>query len=94
MTRLGQKIPFLRDLHCEKISFLTFAGVLAVIYFGYLGYINNDFPTVVIMDEPITLLFLSAFLLGGGYLGVIYYRLTNGKCLICKETLFFWTAKA
>jgi len=94
MTRLGAKIPILRDFHCEKISFLAFAGIIAVIYFAYIGYINNDFPSVVIMDEPITLLFISALVLGGGYLGVFYYRLTNSKCIFCKETLFFWTAKA
>jgi hypothetical protein len=94
MTRLGAKIPILNDLHCEKVSFLTFAGVLAVIYFAYLGYITNSFPTVDVFGQTVTYLFLSALILGGGYLGVIYYRLTNSKCIFCKETIFFWTAKA
>jgi len=67
--------------HCEKTSFITLAGIVGVIYFAYLGFVLNDFPTIqfFFVDEPITFLYLFAIILIGGYLGVIGYRIANNK---------------
>lgn len=95
MTRFGG-LNVLDSFHCEKIAFLTFGAMIGVIYFFYLAVAQNEFPTVTlpIFNETVTWLWLFALILGGGYLGVLYYRSTHNKCIFCKETLFFWTAKA
>lgn len=89
-------LGFLDSFHCEKTSFITVAGFVGLIYFAYLAYVNNSFPTFSFpfVEDPITWLFLFALIFVGGYLGVLYYRAVHHKCVFCKETLLFWNAKA
>ncbi len=89
-------LGFLDSYHCEKTSFITVGGLAGLLYFAYLGFIQGNFPTVVfpVIQEPITWFLLFAVIFIGGYLGVIFYRIVNKKCLVCKETLMFWDARA
>ncbi len=77
----GYGSSYFGKFHCEKTSFITLAGIVGVIYFAYLGFILNEFPTIdfFFIDEPITLLYLFAVILVAGYLGVIGYRIANNK---------------
>ncbi len=85
---------FLDSVHCEKTSFIAVGGFVGLIYFGFLAVINNQFPTLTVFEAPITYVFLFALIFTGGYLGVIFYRVMNHKCLFCKDSLMFWNAKA
>jgi len=89
-------LGFLDSVHCEKTSFIAVGGFLGLVYFGYLAFVNNSFPTFMFpfVSDPITWLFLFAIVFAGGYLGVIFYRMSNHKCLFCKDSLYFWNAKA
>ncbi len=95
MTRLGG-FGFLDTFHCEKTSFITAGAFAGLLYFGFVALANNSFPTfnLPFVDEPITWLLLFAVIFVGGYLGVIYYRITNKKCFACIDTLKFWDARA
>jgi len=88
-------LGFLDSVHCEKTSFIAVGGFIGLAYFVYLAFVDS-FPTIKIpfVQEPITLLFLFALVFTGGYLGVIFYRLSNHKCLFCKDSIMFWNAKA
>lgn len=87
-------LGFLNSVHCEKTSFIAIGGLIGLAYFAYLAFIDS-FPTVKIpfIEEPVTLLFLFIIVFIGGYLGVIFYRITNNKCLFCKDSIMFWNAK-
>ena len=89
-------LGFLDKRHCEKTSFITIGALVGLIYFGYLAFVNNSFPTFnfPFITEPITWLFLFALVFAGGYLGVLFYRMSNKKCLLCKDSLIFWNASA
>lgn len=84
MTRLGG-FGFLNSFHCEKVSFLTFGALIASGYFGYIALVQQQFPQVNIFGIDMTLLFISLMFLVGGYLGVIYYRMTHRK-----RPIFVW----
>lgn len=89
-------LGFLDKRHCEKTSFISVGAFVGLLYFGYLALVNNSFPTFSFpfVTEPITWLFLFAIVFAGGYLGVIFYRMSNHKCLLCKDSLMFWNAEA
>jgi len=89
-------LGFLDSFHCEKTSFITAGAFVGLLYFAYLSIFQNTILTVQFpfIQEPISWLLLFAVVFVGGYLGVIFYRYTNKKCLVCKETLMFWDARA
>lgn len=89
-------LGFLDSFHCEKTSFITAGAFVGLLYFAFLAITNDEFVTVnfPFVDEPITLLLLFAVVFVAGYGGVIFYRYTNKKCVVCKETLMFWDARA
>ncbi len=89
-------LGFLDKRHCEKTSFITIGALVGLLYFTYLALVNNSFPTFnfPFVSEPITWLFLFLVVFIGGYLGVIFYRVSYHKCILCKDSLIFWNAKA
>ena len=93
MTRLGG-FGFLDDFHCEKVSFLTFGAFAVFIVLAIMLVANDQLPTSSVFglfDPPISLLLIAGVFTLGGYLGVLYYRITNNK-----RPLFiiqFWNAE-
>ena len=89
-------LGFLDSYHCEKTSFITAGAFAGLIYFAYLSFFQNEIPTfnIPFTQDTISWLLLFIVIFVGGYLGVIFYRYTNKKCLLCKETLMFWDARA
>lgn len=57
---------------CEKVSFIFGASILFLLYLGYLILTNNYM-------HSIEWLYLALIGVGGGYLGVLYYRYRKGK---------------
>ncbi len=76
--------------HCEKIKFLLAITIVAFLIFGY-GIITNEFaPEITINNEPITYFIIFGILVLAGYLGVIYYKVTNNKKLTPKTVILFF----
>ncbi len=83
----------LDKFHCEKIKFLLFATIVAFLILGY-GIITNEFaPQITINAEPVTYFVIFGILVLAGYLGVIYYKVTNNKKLTPKTVLIFFLDK-
>jgi len=83
-------LGFLDNFHCEKIKFLLFATIVAFLILGY-GILTNEFaPEITINAEPVTYFTIFGVLVLAGYLGVIYYKVTNNKRLTPKTVLLFW----
>ncbi len=81
---------FLDKFHCEKIKFLLFATIVAFLILGY-GIITNEFaPEITINNEPVTYFTIFGILVLAGYLGVIYYKITNNKKLTPKTVVLFF----
>lgn len=90
MTKRLGGLGFLDNFHCEKIKFLLFASIVAFLILGY-GLITNTFaPEITINAEPITYFVIFGILVLAGYLGVIYYKVTNNKKLTPKTVLIFF----
>lgn len=83
-------LGFLDSFHCEKIKFLLFATIAGFFILGYGIYTNTFAPEITINNEPITYFIIFGILVLFGYLGVIYYKVTNGKRLTAKTVLLFW----
>lgn len=94
MTRLGG-FGFLDEFHCEKTSFITFGAFVAVLVLGFLFLVSNFMPTSDVfglLDFPIPLIVIAGAFTIGGYLGVLFYRITNNKRPLF--ILKFWSAEA
>lgn len=93
MTKKIGGLGFLDSFHCEKIKFLLFASIVGFLILGY-GLITNEFaPEITINSEPITYFVIFGILVLSGYIGVLYYKITNGKKINLKTVLIFWLDK-
>lgn len=93
MTKRIGGLGFLDSFHCEKIKFLLFASIVGLIILGY-GIVTNEFaPEITINSEPFTYFTIFGILVLAGYLGVIYYKITNNKKVTGKTVLLFWMDK-
>jgi len=83
-------LGFLDSFHCEKIKFLLSASIVGFIILGY-GILTNEFaPEITINAEPVTYFTIFGILVLAGYLGVIYYKVTNNKKLTPKTVILFF----
>jgi len=90
-------LGFLSRFHCEKIKFLLFATIAGFLILTY-GILTNEFaPTIALNDKPITFFAIFGVLVLAGYLGVIFYKVTQGKgltiknvILTIKNVILFW----
>lgn len=83
-------LGFLSNFHCEKIKFLLFASIVGFLILGY-GLLTNEFaPEITINNEPVTYFMIFGILVLAGYIGVIYYKVTNNKKLTPKTVIFFF----
>jgi len=83
---------FLDSRHCEKTSYIAFGGLLATIAFLIIFFFKNNLPTInlpIFGAQPYLFVALAFFI--GGYIGVIFYRVTNNKHPIFIWN--FWSAK-
>ncbi len=90
MVRFIGGLGFLNKFHCEKIKFLLFATIAGFLILTY-GILTNEFaPEITLNDKPITLFAIFGVLVLAGYLGVIFYKVTQGKGLSVKYVILFW----
>ena len=90
MVKFIGGLGFLNRFHCEKIKFLLFAVIAGFLILTY-GILTNEFaPTIALNDKPITLFAIFGVLVLAGYLGVIFYKVTQGKGLTIKNVILFW----
>jgi len=75
-----------KKMHCEKVKYVATAGIIAILYIGYLMYTGK-------WDQPIEYLYLALLAGIGGYLGVIYYKLQKHKPINAKTVILFWVDK-
>ena len=88
-------LGFLDNFHCEKTSFFTLGSLLTVIVLVFFAVAYNKMPTTNLwglVDFPISWLVIALVFTVGGYLGVLFYRITNKKKPIF--VLRFWDAEA
>lgn len=83
-------LGFLDNFHCEKTKFLLFAFITGFVILGYGLFTNKFIPEITINNEPISYFLIAGILVIAGYLGVIYYKVMNGKKLDAEGILFFW----
>jgi predicted tellurium resistance membrane protein TerC len=72
--------------HCEKVKYVTVAGIIALLYIGYMMFTKR-------WDQPIEYLYLALLAGVGGYLGVIYYKLQRHKPINAKTVILFFLDK-
>lgn len=75
-----------RKEHCEKVKYVAFAGIIAILYIGYLMYTGK-------WNQPIEYLYLALLAGIGGYFGVIYYKLQKKKPINAKTVILFFLEK-
>jgi len=81
------KYKIMGSRHCEKTSFLYFAGILGVAYSAFLMVAGR-------WNYPIEWFYLTIMVALGGWLGVLWYRATNKKKILSIDSLKFWSAKS
>jgi hypothetical protein len=81
------KYKIMGKRHCEKTSFIWVFFVFLTVALLYFIYVAKN-------AIPIQVLELSAIVALSGYLGVLYYRMTNHKKILSVDSLKFWSAKA
>lgn len=72
--------------HCERTSYFTTVAFIASLVIGFMIYKGT-------WAESINWFYLALLSFVGGWLGVLYYRISKRKKIFSKETLFFWSAK-
>jgi hypothetical protein len=86
---------WLDSRHCEKTNYIAFGGLLATIAFFLVFFFKNSLPTINLPffgAQPYLFVALAFFI--GGYIGVIYYKVSNKKPLTLRTVTFFWDAEA
>lgn len=76
----------IKKMHCEKVKYVAFAGIIAISYISYLIYTGK-------FNQPIEYLYLALLAGIGGYLGVIYYKVQKHKPLNPKTIILFFMDK-
>lgn len=87
-------LGFLDSFHCEKTSFITFGFFVLLLGLTVMRFLGYGFPLTelfVFLDYSVSILFFTVLVLVGGYLGVLYYRISNGKKPIF--VLKFWSVE-
>lgn len=85
---------FLNSRHCEKTSYISFGGLIATLIFFLIFFFRNSLPTInlpIFGTQPYLFVALAFFI--GGYLGVLYYKVSNRKQLTLRNVILFWEDK-
>jgi len=85
---------FLDSRHCEKTSYIAFGGLFATVVFLLTFFARNNLPTInlpVFGVQPYLFVAFAFFI--GGYLGVLYYKISNKKRLTLRTVILFWEDK-
>ena len=85
---------FLDSRHYEKTSYIAFGGLLATVVFLLTFFARNNLPTInlpIFGTQPY--LFVALAFLIGGYVGVLYYKISNKKRLTLRTVILFWEDK-
>lgn len=66
-------------MHCEKTSFITVAGIIAFFLLGVAILAGKPIPSVTIEGIELSYLVIAGLIILGGYLGILYYRISKNK---------------
>lgn len=76
---MGQGLGFLNKRHCEKTSFVTAGGLIAVVILIVSMYYGYPVPTVNIDGTEYSYLVIAGIITLAGYIGVLWYRSMHHK---------------
>ncbi len=77
-------------MHCEKTSYIVVAGIIAFFLWFMALIAGRPIPFITIEGIDFSYLAIAGLIVVGGYLGVLYYRISKGKHPIF--ILQFWKA--
>jgi len=86
-------LGFLDSRHCEKTSYIVFASIVAFLFLLWQAYTANYVPEITINNEPISYLLIAGIIALAGYIGVLFYKISNKKVINLKTMIFFWSDK-
>ena len=88
---MGKKgLGFLNKRHCEKTSYITVAGIIALGILVVSMLKGVPVPNVNINGVDYSYFVIAGLVVLGGYIGVLYYRYANNKKPLFKPD--FWNA--
>jgi hypothetical protein len=87
---VSRGLGFLNKRHCEKTSFVTAGGLIAVVIIIVSMFYGHPVPSVTVEGMEISYLIIAGIIAIAGYLGVIWYRSMHHKKPVF--ILDFWRA--